>query len=55
MKHILYSILLWLSDRELAIALAAPVRNPKHIELLRGDVARWDRAVEDAEIRARFG
>ncbi len=54
MKHLLYTILLWLSDRELTIALNAPVQNKQNIERLRGDVARWERAIEDAEIRARF-
>ena len=53
--RIFYAILLALSDFHLAIALAAPVPNKRNIELLRGDVARWERALEDAEIRARFG
>lgn len=54
MKHLLYTILLWLSDRELTIALNAPVPNKKHIELLRGDVKRWETALEDADIQTRF-
>jgi hypothetical protein len=50
-----YTIMLLAHQFHLALALKAPVPNKKHIELLRGDVARWERAVEDAEIRARFG
>ena len=53
--RIFYYILWWLSSFHLAIALNAPVRNSKHIEALRADVARWERAMEDTDIRARFG
>jgi hypothetical protein len=49
-----YRIMLWLAEFELAIALSTG-RNPKHLEALRADVTRWERALEDAEIRARFG
>jgi hypothetical protein len=52
--RLFYTLLLWLSDHELTRALNAPVRNTQYIELLRGDVDRWERALEDAEIKARF-
>ena len=44
MRHV-YKALLWFADRGLTIALNAPVRNPKRIEQLRGDVKRWDDAL----------
>lgn len=40
-----YSIMLWLSERELQIALSAPVVNPKNIKQIEGDVARWNEAI----------
>ncbi len=50
-----YTLLLLAHRFHLAIALAAPVPNKRNIEALRADVARWERALEDAEIKARFG
>ena len=43
--RLFYSILWWLADRGLTIALNAPVRNPKRIKQLRADVKRWDDAL----------
>ena len=42
--RLFYSILLWLADRELTIALNTG-RNPANIELLRADISRWDDAL----------
>ncbi len=50
---LVYYILWWLHDRELTFALNTG-RSPESIRKLRGDVARWLRALEDAELRARF-
>ncbi len=49
-----YSIMLTWSRFDLAIAQATG-RDPRNIDLLRADVRRWERALEDAEIRERFG
>jgi len=43
--RVFYTILFWLSDRELTIALSTG-RNPDHIAKLRGDVARWNDALD---------
>ena len=49
MKHILYTILLWLADRELTIALNTG-RNPDNIKALRADVERWDTALQQLNL-----
>ena len=49
MKHILYTILLWLSDRELTIALNTG-RNPDSIKQLRADIKRWDDALRQLNL-----
>ena len=49
MKHLLYTILLWLSDRELTIALNTG-RNPDSIKALRADIRRWDDALQQLNL-----
>ena len=41
----IYAILLWMSERELQIALGAPVTNPKNIKSIEGDIERWNEAI----------
>ena len=52
--RLFYSLLLWFADRGLTIALNAPVRNPKRIEQLRGDVKRWDAALQKLDLPPLF-
>lgn len=37
-----YRVLLWASELELALALAAPARNPRHVKACEDDVSRWE-------------
>jgi hypothetical protein len=52
--RLFYAFLLHWSQFDLAVAQHTG-RNPDSIAALRADVARWERALEDAEIRTRFG
>ena len=47
--RIFYSILLWLSDRELTIAINTG-RNPDNIKKIKGDVERWDDALQQLDL-----
>ena len=49
MKHLLYTILLWLADRELTIALNTG-RNPDNIKKIKGDIKRWDDALQQLNL-----
>ncbi len=53
MTRLFCYVMWWLADKELTIALNTG-RNPVHIEALRADVRRWERALEDLEIRERY-
>ena len=53
MKHLLYTILLWLSDRELTIALNTG-RGPDSIKQLRADIKRWDDALQQLNLPPLF-
>jgi len=41
--RLFYATLLWLTRFELAIAKAAPVRNPANITALKADEMKWER------------
>ena len=47
--RLFYSILLWLADGELTIALNTG-RNPDSIKQLRADVERWDDALQQLNL-----
>ena len=48
-----YRLMLWLSDRELTVALNTG-RNPENIKALRVDVARWEKEVDRVELPPLF-
>ena len=50
---LLYTVLLWLADKELTIALNTG-RNPRHVDSLRADVQRWEDALLHLDIQERF-
>ena len=52
MRH-LYAFLLWLSRRELVIANSTG-RNPDNIAKIKGDIARWEKALDDASLPPLF-
>jgi len=45
----LYNFLLWLSECELTIALNTG-RNPNNIKKIRGDIKRWDDALQQLNL-----
>jgi len=47
--RLFYSILLWLADKELTIALNTG-RNPDSIKQLRAAVDRWDTALQQSNL-----
>lgn len=51
----LYELMLWYYSFSLAIAEAAPVRNPARIEALRADVRRWKDALDYVDLPPLFG
>ena len=53
MKHLLYSILLWLSRRELVIANSTG-RNPDNIKKIKGDIKRWDDALRQMNLPSLY-
>lgn len=48
-----YRLMLWLTDRELTIALNTG-RNPENIKALRVDVAKWQAEVDRVELPPLF-
>jgi hypothetical protein len=48
-----YRLMLWLTDRELTIALNTG-RNPENIKALRADVAKWQAEVDRVELPPLF-
>ena len=46
-----YRLLLWMAEFELAMALAAPMRNPERIQQLEDDVNRWELALSKEEMK----
>ena len=52
MRHI-YTFLLWLSRRELVIANSTG-RNPANIRKIKGDIRRWETALDDASLPPLF-
>ena len=48
-----YRLMLWLSDKELTIALNTG-RNPENIKALRVDVAKWQSEVDRVELPPLF-
>ena len=48
-----YRFLLWLTDRELTIALNTG-RNPANIELLRADLSRWQTVLDNHGLPTLF-
>ncbi len=52
--RLFYTLMHFLHSLHLAIALKAPVQNKQHIEALRADVRRWERALEDYDLKERF-
>lgn len=40
-----YSLLIWASSFELALAMAAPARNHGHVEALQRDISDYERAL----------
>ena len=51
--RIFYSIMVWLIDRELTIALNTG-RNPANIELLRADLSRWQTVLDNHGLPTLF-
>ena len=49
----IYMFLLWLSHRELVIANSTG-RNPDNIKQIKGDIRRWEKALEDASLPPLF-
>ena len=47
--RILYTILLWLSEFELVIANSTG-RNPNNIKKIKGDIKRWDDALQQLNL-----
>ena len=51
--RLLYTILLWLSRRELVIANSTG-RNPDNIKKIKGDITRWDDALQQLNLPPLF-
>lgn len=48
--QLFYTLLLWATSFELAIAKSAPERNRRHIEALTNDASEYERAIARLEL-----
>jgi hypothetical protein len=50
MMKTFYSLMLWLTQFEIAIAKAAPIRNADYIRALKHDEMRWEKELRLYEV-----